>query len=257
MSKITVVKIGGNVIDSPEALEEFVKNFAALPSPKILVHGGGKIATRLAKQMNVETTMIDGRRVTDKPMLDIVVMTYAGLLNKEIVAKLQAAGCNAIGLSGADGNAIEATRRPANPIDFGFVGDIDPAKVNESLIGHLLAGGITPVYCAITHDGNGTLLNSNADTIASSVALAASRVDATDLLFCFEKRGVLRDVEDNDSVIREITAESYPPLKESGVINKGMIPKIENALKAVSQGVKRVCIKHSDDLLKDSGTNIL
>ncbi len=256
MEKITVVKIGGNVIDSPEAFAPFMENFAKIEGFKILVHGGGKIATRLAQKMEIETTMIEGRRVTDKAMLDIVVMTYAGLINKDVVATLQKHGCNAIGLSGADANAIKATKRPANPIDFGFVGDIDPANVNSELIKLLVEGGITPVYSAITHNGEGMLLNCNADTIASSVALAASLIAPTDLVFCFEKRGVLRDINDETSVIENITAENFAELKSAGVIHTGMIPKIENALKATSQGVQSVTIKHSDDLLAKSGTVI-
>lgn len=253
---IKVVKIGGNVIDNPAAFTPFMERFAKLEGAKILIHGGGKIATRLAKDMSVETTMIEGRRVTDKAMLDIVVMTYAGLLNKQIVAELQKFGCNALGLSGADANAICATKRPANPIDFGYVGDIDPANVNSDLLKVLLEAGITPVFSAIMHNGEGVLLNCNADTVASSVALGASRVATTDLVYCFEKRGVLRDINDDNSVIELVTADNYPSLKADGVIADGMIPKIENALKAVNQGVNTVCIKHSDELLECSGTTI-
>ncbi len=256
MEKITVVKIGGNVIDNEVAFGAFMERFAKLEGAKILVHGGGKIATRLAKDMNLETTMIEGRRVTDKAMLDVVVMTYAGLINKQVVASLQKSGCNAIGLSGADGNAIKATKRAANPIDFGYVGDIEPANVNSELLKTLLQAGITPVFSAIMHNGEGLLLNCNADTVASSVALGASRIAPTELIYCFEKRGVLRDVEDNDSVIELVTPANYPALKADGVISDGMIPKIDNALKAVSEGVKRVCIKHSDELLEVSGTSI-
>ncbi len=256
IEKITVVKIGGNVIDNPAAFAPFMERFAKLEGAKILIHGGGKIATRMAKEMNIETTMIDGRRVTDKAMLDIVVMTYAGLINKDVVATLQSHGCNAIGLSGADGNAIKATKRPANPIDFGYVGDIDPANVNVELLKILLEGGITPVFSAIMHNGEGLLLNCNADTVASSVALGASKIAPTDLIYCFEKRGVLRDVEDESSVIASVTNDNYPALKAEGAIFAGMIPKIENALKAVNQGVTKVCIKHSDDILLDSGTSI-
>ncbi len=257
MKKVTIVKIGGNVIDSPEAFTPFMESFAKLEGYKILVHGGGKIATRLASQMQIETTMIEGRRVTDKAMLDIVVMTYAGVINKGVVATLQSFGCNAMGLSGADGNAIKATKRPANPIDFGFVGDIDPQNVNAELLMTLLEAGVTPVFSAIMHNGEGMLLNCNADTVASSVALGMSRVADTELVFCFEKKGVLTDIDDDNSVIKNITPESYAEYKASGVINKGMIPKIDGALKAVSQGVKSVTIKHSEDLLKaDSGTTL-
>ncbi len=253
---IKVVKIGGNVIDNEAAFAAFMKRFAALEGQKILVHGGGKIATRLAKDMNLQTTMIEGRRVTDKAMLDVVVMTYAGLLNKQVVAALQAEGCNAIGLSGADANAVRATKRKANPIDFGFVGDIDPKDVNSKLLQTLLEAGITPVFSAIMHNGEGVLLNCNADTVASSVALGASRIAETELIYCFEKRGVLRDINDEGSVIELVTPENYTALKAEGVIADGMIPKIDNALKAVAQGVKRVCIKHSDELLNNSGTSI-
>ncbi len=254
---IKVVKIGGNVIDNEVAFAAFMERFAELPSPKILIHGGGKIATRLAKDINLETTMIEGRRVTDKAMLDVVTMTYAGLINKSVVAALQSHGCNAIGLSGADGNAIKATKRAANPIDFGYVGDIDPRDVNSDLLRVLLDGGITPVFCAIMHNGEGTLLNCNADTVASMVALGASRISKTELTFCFEKRGVLADVEDEGSVIELVTAENFPSLKADGVISDGMIPKIENALKAIGEGVSQVCIKHSDDLLDpEAGTTI-
>ncbi len=253
---IKVVKIGGNVIDNEVAFAAFMERFAKLEGKKILVHGGGKIATRFAKEMGVETVMIEGRRVTDKAMLDIVVMTYAGLINKQVIATLQKSGCNAIGLSGADGNAIKATKRPANPIDFGFVGDIDPANVNSSLLEVLLNSGITPVFSAIMHNGEGDLLNCNADTVASSVALGASRIEETELIYCFEKRGVLRDINDESSVIELVTPENYPTLKADKIIADGMIPKIDNALKAINQGVTKVCIKHSDDLLEQSGTSI-
>ncbi|MFI3282359.1 MAG: acetylglutamate kinase [Rikenellaceae bacterium] len=257
MDKVTIVKIGGNVIDSAEAFAPFMAEFAKLEGKKILVHGGGKIATRLAKQMEVETTMIEGRRVTDRAMLDIVTMTYAGVINKNVVATLQSHGCNAIGLSGADGNAVKATKRPANPIDFGFVGDIDPANVNAEFLMTLLDAGVTPVFCAIMHNGEGDLLNCNADTVASSVALGMSRVAPTELIFCFEKKGVLTDVDDDSSVIKSITPENYASFKADGAIHSGMIPKIDGALKAVSQGVSRVTIKHSEDLLdSEAGTTI-
>lgn len=256
MKSIKVVKIGGNVIDNEEAFDAFMRRFAELEGAKILIHGGGKIATRFAKEMKVETTMIEGRRVTDKPMLDIVTMTYAGLINKQVIATLQRYGCNAMGLSGADANAIKATKRAAKPIDFGYVGDIDASNVNSDLLRVLLEAGITPVFCAIMHNGEGDLLNCNADTVASSVALGASRIEETELIYCFEKRGVLRDINDDDSVIELVTPENYPTLKAEKIIADGMIPKIDNALKAVAQGVTTVCIKHSDELLEQSGTSI-
>ncbi len=257
MEKITVVKIGGNVIDNEEALAQFVRDFASLPSPKILVHGGGKLATRLAEKLEIPTTMIEGRRVTDAATLEVVTMVYAGLLNKHIVAMLQAEGCNALGFSGADGNMIPAIKRNPEPLDYGFVGDIEASNINKTLLGTLLESGVTPVFCAITHDGNGTLLNSNADSVASAVAVAASNIATTDLVFCFEKQGVLRDVEDESSVIPLITRADYPTLRSEGVISKGMIPKIDNAFRAIESGVASVTIKHSAQLATTSaGTTI-
>ena len=253
---INVVKIGGNVIDNAEALARFIDDFAKLEAPKILIHGGGKLATRLSEKLEIPTQMIDGRRVTDRQTLDVVTMVYAGLINKQVVAGLQAAGCNAIGLSGADANVVPAVRRSPVPIDFGFVGDIDSSKINSNFIATLLEAGVAPVFCAITHDGEGSLLNSNADSVASAVAVAASRIAPTDMHFCFEKLGVLRDVDDSDSLIGEIRPDSYRELRETGVVNKGMIPKIDNAFRAVEAGVQSVTIKHSDNLLSNKGTVI-
>lgn len=254
MNGITVVKIGGNVIDDPAALKAFLAEFAAIEGPKILVHGGGKLATRMAERLELKVQMVDGRRITDKGTLDVVTMVYAGLVNKQIVAGLQAAGCNAIGLSGADGNAVTARRRAPQPIDYGFVGDIE--RVDSELLRRLLEGGLVPVFSAIMHDGRGTLLNCNADSVASAVALGAAAVAPTDLVFCFEKAGVLRDPDDEASVIPEITAASYAPLKADGTVSKGMIPKIENALKAVEQGVRSVTIRSSAHLENGIGTVI-
>lgn len=256
IKKINVVKIGGNVIDDPVALAEFVKIFSTLEGPKVLVHGGGKEATRLSKALNIETTMIDGRRVTDRSTLDVVTMTYAGLINKRIVAMLQANGCNALGFSGADGNIIKATRRPALPIDYGYVGDINPDDVNDSLIRILLEAGIVPVVCAICHDGNGTLLNCNADSVAAAVAIGCSIIARTVLTYCFEKAGVLEDVENENSVIPLITEEKFRKLKENGTIVKGMIPKITNALDSAAKGVSEVRICKAESLNTDSGTII-
>ena len=254
---ITVVKIGGNVIDNEAALQRFVADFAALPSPKILIHGGGKLATRLAERLEVPTTMIGGRRVTDAATIEIVTMVYAGGVNKRIVAALQAAGCNALGLSGADANMIPAVRRSPVPVDYGFVGDIDATKINVPMLGVMLDAGITPIFCAITHDGEGTLLNSNADSVASAVAVAASSLAPTDLVICFEKQGVLADVADEGSVILHISKADFEPLCASGVVSQGMIPKVENALKACESGVRSVVIKHSERLLEcGSGTKI-
>ena len=254
---IKVVKIGGNVIDSEEALSSFVSDFASIEGPKVLVHGGGKLATRLAERLDIPTTMIDGRRVTDSDTLDVVTMVYAGLVNKRIVAMLQSLGCNAIGLSGADGGAVMATRRAANPIDFGFVGDISVEGVDAAFIRNLTEQGIVPVFCSIMHDGKGQLLNCNADSVASAVAVGLATECDTELLFCFEKRGVMRDIDDDTSVIANINREGYKALLAEGVVNKGMIPKIDGAFRALECGVKVVTIKHSAELADSSaGTKI-
>ena len=256
MNGITVVKIGGNVIDSPEATARFVRSFAALEGPKVLVHGGGKLATRLAARLGIESRMVDGRRITDRETLDVVTMVYAGLVNKRLVAALSAVGCRAVGLSGADGDAVTSVRRAAGEIDYGFVGDIAPGGVNAELLRMLLDAGIAPVFCAITCDGRGTLLNTNADSVASAVAVAASRLAPTRLVFCFEKRGVLRDVEDERSVVDRITPDSYAELKSAGIISKGMLPKIDGAFRAIAGGVECVVVKHADDLSVQAGTTI-
>lgn len=255
--KLTVVKIGGNVIDDERKLESFLSEFSTLPSPKILVHGGGKEASRLSSAMGIEPNMINGRRVTDKETLNIVTMVYAGLINKRIVSKLQSYGCNAIGLSGCDGNAIKATRRAPHPIDYGFVGDIDIDDVNREFLATLLSAGTIPVICAIMHDGKGTLLNCNADTVASSVAKALSADYETDLIYCFELPGVLADINNPNSIVELITPSMRDSLVDSGVIKGGMIPKIDNAIGAVEGGVKNVVIKPAEKLtVALSGTRI-
>lgn len=254
MADITVVKIGGNIVDNPEALSRFVKAFASLEGKKILIHGGGKEATRLSTALDLPTTMIDGRRITDADTLRVVTMVYAGLVNKRIVSLLQAEGCNAMGLSGADANSIRATRRNPEPVDFGFVGDIDASGVNVLLLEHLLDAGITPVFCAITHDGRGTLLNCNADTVASAVAVGASALGSTRLVYCFEQPGVMADINDPSSLIPLINPAEYESLRSSGVVNKGMIPKLDNAFRAISSGVDSVEIKHADNIAEEIGT---
>lgn len=254
-SMVKVVKIGGNVIDNEAELNEFLEDFSKLEGKKVLVHGGGKIATRLAGELGVETCMIEGRRVTSKEMLDIAVMVYAGLINKRIVAKLQALGTNAIGLCGADGSCITSRRRPVAPIDYGEVGDV--TEVNTDTLTVLTDNGMTPVICAITADKSGNLLNTNADTVATETAKALSRVTPTELIYCFEKAGVLMDVEDESSVIESITPLTVKELIDNGIINSGMLPKVNNALNAVtSSSIKRVVIKSSKRLNDDSGTNI-
>lgn len=254
---INVVKIGGNVIDNPTALESFLRDFAKMEGPKILVHGGGKEATRMSEGMGIKATMIEGRRVTDRATLDIVTMVYAGLINKRIVAMLQSMGCDAVGLTGADGNAIPATRRNPVPVDYGFVGDIDTARVNDSFISSLLRHGNVPVFCAICHDEKGGLLNCNADSIAAAVACGVSRIGDTRLTYCFEKPGVMTDINDENSVIPLVTPESFVRLKEEGVVAAGMIPKLQNALKSASEGVKEVRICSAENLIGSVGTRII
>lgn len=251
---INVIKIGGNVIDNPEVLEAFLKDFAAISGDKILVHGGGKEATRMSESMGIKANMIEGRRVTDRQTLDIVTMVYAGLINKRIVASLQKLGCDAVGLTGADGNFIQATRRSHKPIDYGFVGDIN--RINHTFLKTLFKNGNVPVVCAICHDGNGTLLNCNADSVASAVACGAAALSPTRLTYCFEKPGVMTDVNDESSVIPLVTAETFAELKESGAITDGMIPKIHNALLSASEGVEEVRICSAEKLLSSSGTYI-
>lgn len=254
MSQLTILKIGGNIIDVPYLLEKFISDFVKIEGPKILIHGGGKLASELSAKMGIETKMHEGRRITDYETLKLVTMVYAGLINKEIVAGFQKDGCNAIGLSGADANIIPATRRAPQPIDFGYVGDVNPQMINDRFLFSLLSMGITPVICAITHDGNGSLLNTNADTIASSIAIAMSKHYCTKLVYCFEKNGVLLDPDDDDSVISLITYDHFQNLKKEGIISKGMIPKLDNAFKAISNGVSEVEIKHASNLNLQIGT---
>ncbi|WP_353183705.1 acetylglutamate kinase [Parapedobacter lycopersici] len=247
-SRLFIIKIGGNVIDDPDQLAGFLEKFAALPERKILVHGGGKIATRMAADLGIQASMVDGRRITDEQMLRVVTMVYAGLTNKQLVASLQANGCNAIGLSGADGNSITAVKRPVRDIDYGWVGDLHADSVNTTGLANLLEDGFTPVFSAITHDGQGQLLNTNADTIASALAVALAEKYPTSLVYCFEKKGVLRNIEDADSVIPEIPAGEFERLKATGVIADGMIPKLHNAFEAISKGVSEVYVGSAGDL---------
>lgn len=245
--KLTVVKIGGNVIDNPVALKSFLADFAALKGYKILVHGGGKIATKTAEGLGINAVFHEGRRITDKPMLDVAVMTYAGLINKDITAQLQALGSNAIGFTGADGNLILSEKRQNAAVDFGYVGDV--ISVNADLLKVLVGQNIVPVFCAITHDGNGQLLNTNADTIASTLAVACSQYFDVALMYCFEKKGVLMDSENEDSVIKNLTFGTYKTLREQGVIHSGMLPKLENCFNALQQGVTQIGIG-SPEMLK-------
>jgi len=243
--ELKIFKIGGGIIDSEADLLEFVRLFAEISGLKILVHGGGKGASDMMTRLGMAPRMINGRRITDAVTLDIVTMFYAGKTNKQLVAALQSRGINALGLSGADGNVIQATKRPVHDVDYGFVGDLSEASVNTELIHQFLGIGLMPVFCAINHDGYGQLLNTNADTIAASVAKAMSGKYAVTLHFCFEKRGVLADVNDDSSVIEKITLSNYGELRESGIITDGMLPKLENAFDALQFGVDEVIIEHA------------
>lgn len=252
MKKITVIKIGGNIIDNPTELEQFLTDFSKIEGYKVLVHGGGKSATKMAESIGLVPQMIDGRRITDAAMLDVVVMIYAGQINKNIVAQLQSKNNNAIGFSGADGNLIQSTKRNHPTIDYGFVGDVK--QVNTKLLATLLENGIIPVFCAITHDKNGQLLNTNADTIASELAIALSEFFDVTLTYCFEKQGVLSDSEDDSSVITEINEALYAKLKAEKVIHSGMIPKLDNCFNSLSKGVQTIKIGHHSML---QNSNIL
>jgi acetylglutamate kinase len=253
---LTVVKIGGNVIDAPEALQSFLQDFSALESPKILVHGGGALATGLSEKTGVPVRMHEGRRITDGETLKICTMVYAGWINKTIVAQLQYAGCNAIGLSGADANTVPATKRPPAPVDFGFAGDVAPGRINVAALSLLLDNGLCPVFCAITHDARGGLLNTNADTLASTLAAALAHAYRTKLLLCLEKDGVLSRPGDDRSVIPEITPPYFEQLKEQGIISGGMLPKLDGAFAALHAGVAEVYIKHARNLLRTEGTAV-
>ena len=246
MRTLKIIKIGGNIIDNEAALSSFLEAFAAIPSPKILIHGGGKLATQLANQLGIEVKMIDGRRITDQATLDLITMVYAGKINKNVVAQLQSHQCNAIGFSGADGNSIVSKKRPITTVDFGFVGDVE--QVHTETLEILLEHKITPVFCALTHDQKGQLLNTNADTIASELAIAFADKYQTELYYCFEKNGVLKDVNDEDSVIKHISTKNYQRLIDDHIIFDGMLPKLNNCIHAIEKNVHKVCIGKTDML---------
>ena len=252
LKPLKIVKIGGNVIDDPLELSSFLTQFSSLKGPKILVHGGGKSATALANQNGVEVQMIDGRRITDAAILELITMVYAGKINKTIVAQLQALSCNSIGFTGADGNTIISEKRPISTVDYGFVGDVK--NVETSTLKLLLEQEICPVFCAITHDKNGQLLNTNADTIASELAIAFSSQFEVELFYCFEKKGVLKDVNDDESVIETITKSSYKKLVDAQLIFSGMLPKLNNCFYALDHKVSKVYIGSPEMLLNPEAT---
>jgi len=257
--KLVVIKVGGNVIDNEQALSDFLALFAQIKGPKVLVHGGGKIATQLAQSLGIAQQMIDGRRVTDAETLRIVTMVYAGLINKNIVAQLQSLGTNAVGLTGADGNIIQAHKRQNASVDYGFVGDVD--VVNIDLLTALIDKEMSAIIAPITHDKNGQLLNTNADTCAQAFAEGLSQIYEVQLIYCFEKSGVLLDVQQEDSVIEVINSSSYENLKKEGVIFEGMLPKLNAAFQALHHGVASVAIGKWQDvsaiIQQTKGTTII
>ena len=261
MENLIVVKIGGNIIDDDRKLDSFLLTYAQIEGNKILVHGGGKVATEIGQKLGIESKYIHGRRITDAETLDLVTMVYGGLLNKKIVAALQKNSCNAMGLSGADGNIIRADKRAVKEIDYGFVGDVNATGVNSKLLTALLASGVVPVLAPLTHDGMGTMLNTNADTIAQEIAKAMAGIMNVRLIYCFEKKGLLLNAEDNSTVVPSVNRAEYAELIEQEVIYGGMIPKLDNAFEAIGQGVSEVVIGHADDLPKlitgTAGTKII
>ena len=253
--KLTIVKVGGAVVEDEAQLTQLLKDFAAIEGAKILVHGGGRRATKVAAALGIETKMIDGRRITDAEMLEVVTMVYGGLVNKHVVASLQALGVDAIGLCGADGDIIRSVKRPLkNGIDYGFVGDVK--KADGEKIAHFIGKNLVPVIAPLTHDGQGNILNTNADTMASEVAKAMAELYDVTLIFSFEKKGVLSNPEDDESVIPVITRPDFEQYKADGTISGGMLPKIENALQAVESGVSRVVITLATAIDGQSGTTI-
>ena len=254
MKNLYIIKIGGNILDDEYSLAKFLADFTQLQGLKILVHGGGRLATELSAKLNIETKMVEGRRITDVETLKVTTMVYAGWINKSIVARLQALNCNALGLSGADGKIISAKKRGVNEIDYGFVGDILPHGINTGFLQNILEFGITPVIAPITCDASGQLLNTNADTIASALATELCAIYNTHLIYCFEKKGVLSDKHNENSVIEKIDSVNYEKLKSENIIADGMIPKLDNAFKAKQDGVASVIIGHAADLLNLTNT---
>ena len=254
--KLTVVKVGGAIVEDEAQLNQLLKDFSAISGKKVLVHGGGRRATQVAKQLGIETQMVNGRRITDAQMLQVVTMVYGGLVNKNLVARLQANSVNALGLTGADANVIQAHKRPVKDgIDYGYVGDVDNAS--SDTLRHLIEAGITPVMAPLTHDMQGNILNTNADTIASETAKALAPFYDVTLIFSFEKKGVLSNPDDDDSVIPTITRDDFQRLKADGTVAGGMLPKLENAFNAIAAGVKAVNITLATAIDGQHGTFIV
>jgi len=255
MEKLIVIKVGGKIVEEPESLQALLQDFARIEGHKVLVHGGGRSATQLATRLGIESQMVNGRRITDLETLKVVTMVYAGLVNKNIVAGLQALDVNALGLTGADLNYMRSEKRPVGEVDYGYVGDVK--EVHSDILANLIHQGVVPVLAPLTHDKKGTMLNTNADTIAGEAAKAlANHFDVT-LMYCFEKEGVLMDADVDSSVIPQITRELFANYVENGIIQSGMIPKLENAYDAIDAGVKEVIITKSDNIFKGGGTKVI
>lgn len=254
--KLTLIKVGGKIVEEEATLQALLSDFAAIEGRKVLVHGGGRSATKLAARLDIESQMVNGRRITDAETLKIVTMVYGGLVNKNIVARLQACGVNALGLTGADMDVIRSVKRPVKDVDYGFVGDVE--RVDATLLGDLIAKGVVPVMAPLTHDGCGNMLNTNADTIAGETSKALAQLFDVTLVYCFEKRGVLRDENDDDSVIPQITRADFEQLVADGVVQGGMIPKLENAFEALRTGVSQVIITQASAInMPGEGTRII
>lgn len=255
MDKLTLIKVGGRIVEDPASMSLLMDQFTRISGYKVLVHGGGRTATTLADKLGIETKLVDGRRITGSEMLEVTTMVYGGLINKKIVAGLQARGCNALGLTGADINLISARKRPVLDIDYGYVGDIEDVNIRELRI--LLNENVVPVIASLTHDGKGNLLNTNADTIASELGAELSGYFEVFLFFCFEKKGVLKNPEDENSIIHEMDMETFNKYRERGIISTGMIPKLENGFHAKRNGVKEVLITNTREMTNGRGTRLM
>lgn len=255
MDRLTIIKVGGKVVEDTDSLNALLDQFIKFSGNKILVHGGGKTATDIAAKLGIETEMVDGRRITSKSMLDVVTMVYGGLVNKKIVAGLQARGCNAIGLTGADLNLISARKRPVQEIDYGFVGDV--VDVNSRELRILIGENVVPVVAPLTHDEKGQILNTNADTIAAELASELADYFSVYLFFCFEKKGVLQNPEDDSTIIPELDTALFQQYQQEGIINSGMIPKLDNGFRAKRNGVKEVLITNPENMANGRGTRLI
>ncbi|MDD6950003.1 MAG: acetylglutamate kinase [Parabacteroides sp.] len=254
MEKLTLIKVGGKIVEEPDTLQQLLRDFSSIEGHKVLVHGGGRSATKIASQLGIESQMVNGRRITDAEMLKVVTMVYGGLVNKNIVAGLQSLQVNALGLTGADMNIMHSDKRPVKDVDYGFVGDVK--EVNADVLASLIQQGIVPVLAPLTHDKQGHILNTNADTIAGEAAKALAKYFDVTLMFCFEKKGVLLNEDDDESVIPEIDRASFLKYVAEGIIQGGMIPKLENAFQAIDAGVKEVIITQASEIHKHTGTRV-